>query len=284
MKKYLFLFVATTIFPIASIFAQCAQTANIYSFSYGGHNYQIVKELKSWTDAAACAVERGGYLVRIDNSAENAQLITAITSAGISSSYHPVDDGGGASYIWTGGTDKNTEGNWLWDGDNNNVGTNFYSGQGTAGTGGGAAVGGSYINWGCSTLCEPDNYFYLHDQDALGLAISSWPYGAASQWNDIDINNTLYYIIEIENTGIKDTKGSLNFDIYPNPATDFIQINGLLPNKDNLEICIISTEGKSLLNQKYTNRRIDISAFSNGIYFIKIQSENENFMSRLVKQ
>lgn len=222
MQKNLFIIVALILLPLLKLSAQCAQTANIYSFSYGGHSYEVVKELKSWTDAAACAVERGGYLVSINSVAENNYImgqLTLTTAANISSNYHPVTDGGGASYIWTGGTDKNTEGVWLWDGDNNDVGTNFYTGQGTAGSGNGVSVGGAYINWGCSSLCEPDNYFYLHDQDALGLAMGSWPYGLAGQWNDIDMFNTLYFIIEKDGTAPQPCSTPTSLNSYNETST-----------------------------------------------------------------
>jgi hypothetical protein len=379
MKKKLFIFVVTAIFPIANIFAQCAQTANIYSFSYGGHNYEIVKELKNWTDAAACAVERGGYLVRIDNAAENAQIMTSITAAGISASYHPVTDGGGASYIWTGGSDKNNEGTWLWDGDNNNVGTNFYTGQGTAGSGGGVAVGGAYVNWGCSSgMCEPDNYFYLHDQDALGFALNSWPYGSASQWNDIDNTNTLYFIIEndgtpppcttpsslsafnisnttakirwtstaanfsvryktsvasnwttvassndtlaltaltanttynfqvkaicssapsdtsswsavanfttLNNIGVQEKKSN-EITIFPNPADNYIQIEGIGDLKATIKI--LNLDGKMLKEvdlSEIPEGRINIKNLPEGIYFVKINSKNHQYTLRFVKK
>ncbi|MEI6694926.1 MAG: T9SS type A sorting domain-containing protein [Bacteroidota bacterium] len=284
MRRNLFILVTIALLPVNHTFAQCAQTASIYSFNYGGHHYEIVKELKIWTDAAACAVERGGYLVRIDNAAENAQLMTSINAAGIAATYHPVTDGGGASYIWTGGSDKNTEGSWLWDGDNNNIGTNFWTGQGTAGSGGGAAIAGAYVNWGCNTYCEPDNYFYIHDQDALGFALNTWPYGSATQWNDIDMMNTLYYIIEFDNTGINDTKGSNNPDVFPNPAKDYIQINGLQPNIQHAEISIIAVDGKVVIHQIPKTQKIDISSLSFGNYIVKIKSENESFFCRFIKQ
>lgn len=43
---------------------------DVYTFTYEGHTYEIIKSLKSWADAAACAVERGGYLVEISSQAE----------------------------------------------------------------------------------------------------------------------------------------------------------------------------------------------------------------------
>ena len=30
----------------------------------------------------------------------------------------------------------------------------------------------------------------------LGIALNDWPLGVAGQWNDVDIDNSLYYIIE----------------------------------------------------------------------------------------
>jgi hypothetical protein len=197
MKKNLFIIVVLALLPFVKLSAQCAQTANIFTFTYGGHTYEVVKELKNWTDAKACAVERGGYLVAIDSGAEKNYIMGQLmmsSAANINSNYYPVMDGGGASYIWTGGSDAVNEGTWYWQG--SPLMSPFYIGQGTAGSGGGAAVGGAYVNWGCTSACEPDNFFYLHDQDALGLAMGSWPYGVAGQWNDIDINNTLYFLIE----------------------------------------------------------------------------------------
>jgi hypothetical protein len=199
MIRIMFFMLALLFLPTVELSAQCAQAANIYTFTYSGHSYEVVKELKSWTEAATCAVERGGYLVQIDSAAENNFIMGQLmlgTAANIDENYHPVTDGGGASYIWTGGTDKSIEGTWIWDGDNNAAGVNFYTGQGTAGNGNGTIVGGAFVNWGNSNGSEPDNFYYLHDQDALGLSMGWWPHGVAGQWNDIDIFNTLYFIIE----------------------------------------------------------------------------------------
>ncbi len=163
------------------LFAQCVNPANIYTFTYNGKNYELVKEKKNWTDAATCAASRGGYLVQIDDSSEQAAMVTALTASGISTTYNPISDGGGTSYVWIGATDKATEGIWLWDGNNDGTGTNFWSGEGAAGQNNGAVLSGRYINWGgkaSGTINEPDNFGGL--QDAAALALAAWPAGSGA--------------------------------------------------------------------------------------------------------
>ena len=49
-----------------------------------------------------------------------------------------------------------------------------------------------YNNWGY----EPDDY--LGQQDGLGLALTDWPLGYAGEWNDLNVANSLYFIVESE--------------------------------------------------------------------------------------
>jgi hypothetical protein len=123
MKKITLFTCVTFLFVAGKTYSQsCASAANIYSFTYGGKNYEVVKELKTWTQAAACAVIRGGHLAHIDSGAEQNAVYNAITlGASVSATYVSVSDGGGAAYVWIGATDKNTEGTWLWDGDGDNI-------------------------------------------------------------------------------------------------------------------------------------------------------------------
>lgn len=180
-------------FNFNSVNAQCASNSNIYTFTFAGKSYELVKEQKNWSDAAACAVERGGYLVKIDSLAEQTAIYDAIVASGVANNYKPLSDAGGTSYVWIGATDKVTEGTWLWDGDNNGVGINFWNGQGANGSNNGVIVGNSYVNWGgkqTGTINEPDNY---SDQDAAAIGLTGWPYGQnylgkTGEWNDIKIS------------------------------------------------------------------------------------------------
>jgi len=168
----------------------CTSADKVYSFTYNGTSYDIVKITKTWKDAASCAVERGGYLAEINDEAENTALFNELANAGISNSSTVASDGGGASYVWIGGNDMASEGSWIWDGKNDHSGIQFWQGDSN-----GAPVGGLYNNWGN----EPDDY--ENKQDALGLAITKWPLslgnlGSPGQWNDVNEDNKLFFIVE----------------------------------------------------------------------------------------
>jgi len=263
-------------------FAQCASSANIYTFSAAGINYEIVKEAKTWTAAASCAVQRGGFLVEINNQAEQTAVYNGILSASITSNYSPVSDGGGASYIWIGATDKQTEGVWLWDGNNDNFGINFWNGQGQAGTGTGSVVASNFINWGgksVSNIKEPDDF--ASNQDAAAIAISSWPYGIAGEWNDISITNSIYYIIEYPvSTNIKKNVVENSVQLFPNPTKDIIEIKSDIEIK---EICITTIDGK--LIKTALQKVIDLKNLKTGIYFLIITTkENKLIVKKIIKE
>ncbi len=171
---------------------------NISSFTHDGRRYEIVQEGKSWKDAAAFAVARGGYLVEINNQQEQDAVFQALNNANINANNTVAPDGGGGAYVWLGGNDIATEGDWIWNGDDQGAGTSFWNGPTT-----GNVVNNAYVNWGRPTngapnpngpFDEPDNF--NGSQDALGLSLNGWPLGFAGQWNDVNEGNTLFFVIE----------------------------------------------------------------------------------------
>lgn len=264
----------------------CADSLNIYTFYYQGRKYEIVKELKNWTDAADCAVERGGYLVQIGSQEEQDSVYHAITvGAAIPNTYVTVPDGGGVAYIWIGATDKGTEGTWLWDGNNDGVGTNFWTGQGAAGAGGGAAVGGAFVNWGgksTSTIKEPDDY--ASNQDGAAIALRGWPGGSGSlgipgEWNDIALTNAIYFIIEFDGSiGLDNPVPThdLQLKLFPNPSTgDELNLQ-VLPDGSQVSLVeVFGTDGRILASFTPAENqplRIPVSTFSIGIYYVKVHT------------
>jgi len=159
-------------------------------FYYGGHTYEIVKTAMSWDNANAYASSIGGHLAFITSAAENDYLhAMAQADAQLLATAPTASDGGGARYLWLGGSDAAVEGTWKWSD--------------------GSPLSG-YTNWGSGALgVEPDNFFGLQDGMALGL--QSWPQpsggiGIAGKWNDLNPADLLYFYVEYDS--IQGTSGN----------------------------------------------------------------------------
>jgi hypothetical protein len=267
----------TMLLPTQNASAQCAEDENIYLFNYNGKSYEIIKENKTWTEAAACAASRGGYLAEINNAEEQEAIFTQLANADITPADTEAGDGFG-SYIWLGGNDITTEGFWALNGNNDEQAVFFW--QGSAG---GAPMNNRFNNWGNN---EPDNWGDAPGQDALAMAIIPFPNGEAGKWNDVSHTNELFFIVEhnsLLNTPQADFESEMV--LYPNPATDFVNIT----NADNLtKAVIVSVTGHeviSLQKEELGTGQINIANLPAGVYFINLKLENNiTLHKRLVKK
>lgn len=250
---------------------------NTHSFLYNNKTYQIVKEKKTWRKAADCAKEKGGYLAEINDEKEQNIIYEELNKAGIDNSEIMVNDGGGASYVWLGGNDLKSEGEWVWDGNNDGEGTPFWKGKEN-----GVSVNGAYEKWGY----EPDDFFDA--QDGLALALTNWPRGKAGEWNDINVINEIYYVIEYDKTLSVQDLGFYDdntIKVYPNPVKKSFTIE----NKDNQinKILVYNVEGKELKNinfNKVGKKTINTEDLPNGVYLIKIQTkDNKSILKKIIK-
>jgi len=203
MKKIisvmLFLFIG-----YSYMLGQSVTGTDVYSFVYQNKTYEVVKINKTWQEAIAAAVAQGGYLAEINSQAEQDEIFNQLSSkAGIVKTATVADEGGGAAYVWIGGSDFNSEGEWVFDGDSDGTGTKFWQGASN-----GSIIDGQYNNWGHGTdgkQHEPDNYHNstIPHQNALAIALDQWPSGSgtlgqAGQWNDLYENNALYFLVEYD--------------------------------------------------------------------------------------
>ena len=258
----------------------CANDSNIYSFTYDNRTYEIVKENKTWINAATCAVERGGILAEINSQEEQDAIYNELANNADIDVLNTVSpDGGNASYVWIGANDLALEGQWIWDGDNDTNGDNFWQGGSVAN--GGTPINGLYSNWGN----EPDNSG--NAQDAAGIAITQWPVtsgslGSAGQWNDIDHTNSLYYIIEYDsNLGVNNTEIE-KVKVYPNPVKDILTIESI---NNITDIRIINSLGQvvnSVSLDSSDKLNIDFSNYNKGVYFVTIRLENGEFITKKI--
>lgn len=69
--------------------------------------------------------------------------------------------------------------------------------------------------------------------------------------------------------------------VFPNPATNILSIEG---TKGDVSISILDIVGKLVVNKKVSKNQIEIADLLNGLYFIKIQDENNIVIKIFVKQ
>lgn len=253
------------------LIGQCVTNVNnIVSFNGPTKNYEVVKENLNWLAANNCAVQRGGRLAVIESQQEQDSLFAYLTRSSIVIANTVAPDGGGASYVWIGANDRTNEGTWLWSNYGSGTGQ-FWQGART-----GTVIGGLYNNWGN----EPDNF---NNQDAAGIALSSWPFGSAGEWNDVDESNTLYYVIEYSNTtGIAENNFSEGIKTYPNPINDNFYIDCVDCKAEEVFIQILSIEGKVLIEKEQVLKNaVNLSLLPEGIYFLRIGDKRE--LKKLIK-
>ena len=168
------------------------------SLVFEGHSYYFVEQPMTSLVAQSYAYSMGGNLAMINSAAENAFVFENASAmfANYIAKQTKLDtlvanDGGSGAYIWLGGYDIVQEGSWQWaDGSSIPL----------------KSTATSYANWGTNAalnFSEPDNF--NNDQDALAMGLSAWPnpvynavfaLGVAGQWNDINQNNLLPFVIE----------------------------------------------------------------------------------------
>lgn len=292
MKNYTFIFCCIAMLSLKSAFAQlCPDTSDRYNFSFGGNQYILITEEKSMADANLCAADLGGHLVYINSQAEQDTVYNSVSAAGVSAFYTTVTDGGGIAYIWIGATDELVEGDWTW-GQN---GSTFWSGEGAAGAGGGSAVNGAYINWGGTSnasVNEPDDFNGA--QDGGAMALDEWPSGSSNplgvpgEWNDINDSNKLYYVVEIEGTGVENTLGESNISplVYPNPVSNVLTIDLSQSNVRTGSLSLINTVGQVVEHQTINKAiiNLDVERIPSGIYILKVDTEQGDYRQQVLIQ
>jgi peptidyl-prolyl cis-trans isomerase A (cyclophilin A) len=180
---------------LLTLLAGCGTAAADLDFTVEGRPYRLITTLRTFANAEADAVTKGGRLVHIDSQAENDAIFAAISAAVPAGSIST--DGGSARYVWIGGTET-SEGTYAWM---DSQASPFWTGGKT-----GAAAGGAFTNWGRSTVGaagpEPDNSGGTQNRAAMG--ITAWPsagagkIGQPGQWNDIRDINLLAYVVEFD--------------------------------------------------------------------------------------
>ncbi|TVZ55025.1 putative secreted protein (Por secretion system target) [Lutibacter sp. Hel_I_33_5] len=113
-------------------------------------------------------------------------------------------------------------------------------------------------------------YAYWFNYYHGGSAVS--PKDAYIRIDDFKLSTNA--ILSVANNGIN------TVTIFPNPAKNYISIEGA---KDLNSIEIIDLNGKIVISKKGDFKKIDISALSKGVYFLKLRKENSIKLQKLIK-
>lgn len=83
--------------------------------------------------------------------------------------------------------------------------------------------------------------------------------------------------------GINNYSINTELNIYPNPASNVLNISSELSEFSNCEIELINYLGQTIFTSPFSNT-VDVSALTNGYYIVKISTQdNHHYYSRFVK-
>lgn len=94
--------------------------------------------------------------------------------------------------------------------------------------------------------------------------------------------NALLWLVSPELT--IDQNNNFSLDFYPNPSSGIFYLNKMKLRERVKNISIINHEGVIVKPAKIASNFIDISHLENGIYFVKIDFDNESVIRILVKK
>ena len=225
-------------------------------FEHAGHTYKLIENPATWYEANAIAERmtlggQSGYLARVDSAAENTAILDALlgrlTEEQLRASV-PNDDSG-AAFVWLGGSDADAEGNWVWS----NNGDAFWSGDFN-----GSPVAGRYNNWGV----QPDDA--TGHEDALAIGLADWPdpffdLGASGQWNDLDPENRLLYVVEFDQV-VQPMQMNLDEPLNTSTQTGVGMIRGWVVAEEDIARIEVYLDGEYAFDIPYGDPRPDIAA------------------------
>lgn len=112
----------------------------------------------------------------------------------------------------------------------------------------------------------PDSWFDEVDyRGAFNAEGNTWLYG----WS------TLYKYNYLDQTSIYE-QPTLQFNLFPNPANEYVVISGLEVN-DNYQVELVNMVGQSVLKKNLSgnNARISVAGLEKGIYIMRINANGE---------
>ncbi len=137
---------------------------------------------------------------------------------------------------------------------------------------------------------ENNNYFpFLNNINGNPSTISYFTY-SISEFQGVKtliINSAfnkqaIYSSVMLSNESFE----KLDFSIYPNPSQEYVEIQLINEFSSDSRIEVYNEIGLICKSEKLTssNTRIETKDLSSGIYFVKVKTENETVIKKLIKK
>ena len=134
---------------------------------------------------------------------------------------------------------------------------------------------------------------FVTDTPIITRPQNEFAYECNTNWNDFETGQNTWFLqnacSDTDNDGVidivqalsvADVRTDVNFNIYPNPTSNFLVIDGNSVKKD---ITIIDVSGKIVLRKtNFTDEKLNISALNEGVYFIQIVSNKISMSKKLI--
>ena len=134
---------------------------------------------------------------------------------------------------------------------------------------------------------------FVTDTPIITRPQNEFAYKCNDNWYDFETNENTWFLQNacsdtdndgvidiIQGLSVDDVRAGVNFNIYPNPTSDFLVIDDNLLKKD---ITIIDVSGKIVLRKtNFTDKKINISTLNEGVYFIQIISNKISMSKKLI--
>jgi hypothetical protein len=100
-------------------------------------------------------------------------------------------------------------------------------------------------------------------------------------------NESMLLGLDIIKVGISTTSMADNIKCFPNPATDAIYLNFEEEVSSKIEVKILNTSAKVLMDETYNYNKqipINISELAKGIYILEIKVGNKYSVKKIIKE
>ena len=124
-----------------------------------------------------------------------------------------------------------------------------------------------------------NGHFGLGQDTQIDSIMVCWPSGITDKIIAPAINQNLM-IIEGENLVTVEEPATSNFEVYPNPANDFITVNGITQS----QVTILDISGKTVSSVNAMQQRIDVSQLAPGVYFLEAATARGIQQKKFIKQ